>query len=197
MLDGGRHTHAERAIVLVTATAEVLQVQQSDAAALKFLDEVVAKHRQHPDFTEATCWETGQRPDQMEIIEVGAVLLESSRKPVLRTFAAFVRPVESPVPPSSIYFRKALTCGITGTHSTRGRRWNTDARFSGDHVFGKAIFAGAQAPQSILPRTLSFGLSWRSQVSLLRRLRSIWPGLLGVFRCRVAARTEHEPRHIR
>ena len=46
---------------------------------------------------EATCWETGQRLDRMEIIEIGAVLLESSCGPVLRTFAAFVRPVESPV----------------------------------------------------------------------------------------------------
>ncbi len=51
MLDGGRHPRVERAIVMVAATAEVLQVRQSDAAALKFLNEVVAKYRQHRDFT--------------------------------------------------------------------------------------------------------------------------------------------------
>jgi 3'-5' exoribonuclease 1 len=46
---------------------------------------------------EATCWETGQTSDRMEIVEIGAVLLESSCGPVLRTFGAFVQPVESPV----------------------------------------------------------------------------------------------------
>jgi predicted kinase len=53
MLDSGRHPRVERAIVMVAATAEVLQVQQSDAAALEFLNEFVAKHRQHEDFTGA------------------------------------------------------------------------------------------------------------------------------------------------
>jgi hypothetical protein len=51
MLGGGRHPRVESAIVMVAATAEVLQVQQSDAAALKFFNEVVAKHQQHGDFT--------------------------------------------------------------------------------------------------------------------------------------------------
>jgi hypothetical protein len=37
-------------MVMVAATAEVLQVQQSDAAALRFFNKVVAKHPQHPDF---------------------------------------------------------------------------------------------------------------------------------------------------
>ena len=44
---------------------------------------------------EATCWEGGS-PDRMEIIEIGSVLLESSRGPLSREFDAFVRPVESP-----------------------------------------------------------------------------------------------------
>jgi hypothetical protein len=51
MLDSGRHPRAESGIVMVAATAEVLQVQQSDAAALEFLNEFLAKHRQHEDFT--------------------------------------------------------------------------------------------------------------------------------------------------
>lgn len=51
MLDSGRHSRVESAIVMVAATAEMLQVQQSDTAALKFLNEFVAKHRQHRDFT--------------------------------------------------------------------------------------------------------------------------------------------------
>jgi len=50
MLDGGRHPGFENAIVMVVATAEVLQVQQSEAAALKFFNKVLAKHRQHRDF---------------------------------------------------------------------------------------------------------------------------------------------------
>jgi hypothetical protein len=51
MLDSGRHPRVESAIVMVAATAEVLQAQQSDAAALEFLNEFLAKHRQHEDFT--------------------------------------------------------------------------------------------------------------------------------------------------
>lgn len=46
-----RHPHVEGVVVLVSATAEVLQIQQSDAAASRFLDDLVAKHRQHRDFT--------------------------------------------------------------------------------------------------------------------------------------------------
>jgi inhibitor of KinA sporulation pathway (predicted exonuclease) len=45
---------------------------------------------------EATCWETGQTPDRMEIIEIGAVLLEASTGPASGEFAAFVKPVASP-----------------------------------------------------------------------------------------------------
>jgi 3'-5' exoribonuclease 1 len=45
---------------------------------------------------EATCWEQGSSLDSMEIIEIGSVLLESSRGPVSREFDAFVRPVASP-----------------------------------------------------------------------------------------------------
>ncbi|MCP5523250.1 MAG: hypothetical protein H7A46_17075 [Verrucomicrobiales bacterium] len=50
MLDGSRHPGFEHAIVMVVAAAEVLQVQQSDAAALSFFDKIVARHRQHRDF---------------------------------------------------------------------------------------------------------------------------------------------------
>lgn len=44
---------------------------------------------------EATCWETGNNPKRMEIIEIGAVLLASSSGPVESDFASFVRPVVS------------------------------------------------------------------------------------------------------
>ena len=46
---------------------------------------------------EATCWETGTARDRMEIIEIGAVLLEASAGPVHSEFARFVRPVVEPV----------------------------------------------------------------------------------------------------
>lgn len=46
---------------------------------------------------EATCWLRGTSPDRMEIIEIGAVLLESSRGSAVREFGAFVRPVSEPV----------------------------------------------------------------------------------------------------
>ena len=46
---------------------------------------------------EATCWEERGSPERMEIIEIGAVLLMSSRGPVEREFGSFVRPVESPL----------------------------------------------------------------------------------------------------
>jgi len=45
---------------------------------------------------EATCWPQGASPERMEIIEIGAVLLASSRGPVSGEFASFVKPVESP-----------------------------------------------------------------------------------------------------
>jgi 3'-5' exoribonuclease 1 len=45
---------------------------------------------------EATCWETGQTPSRMEIIEIGAVLMETNSGPVSREFAKFIKPVASP-----------------------------------------------------------------------------------------------------
>lgn len=45
---------------------------------------------------EATCWAQGNNPDRMEIIEIGAVLLESASGPVRKEFASFVKPVASP-----------------------------------------------------------------------------------------------------
>ena len=46
---------------------------------------------------EATCWEKNQTPDRMEIIEIGAVLLESSADLPIDEFAKFVKPVSEPV----------------------------------------------------------------------------------------------------
>ncbi len=46
---------------------------------------------------EATCWETRDSSRHMEIIEIGAVCLASSSGPIGREFAAFVKPVASPV----------------------------------------------------------------------------------------------------
>lgn len=45
---------------------------------------------------EATCWETGQTPERMEIIEIGAVSLPSSSQPPNSEFQSFVRPVAEP-----------------------------------------------------------------------------------------------------
>lgn len=45
---------------------------------------------------EATCWEKGNDPDRMEIIEIGAVWLESASGPVRKEFASFVKPVATP-----------------------------------------------------------------------------------------------------
>lgn len=44
---------------------------------------------------EATCWSTGNNPERMEIIEIGAVRLASAQGPVLDEFATFVRPIAS------------------------------------------------------------------------------------------------------
>lgn len=44
---------------------------------------------------EATCWAEGNKPDRMEIIEIGAVRLESETGPVGGEWASFVRPVAS------------------------------------------------------------------------------------------------------
>lgn len=45
---------------------------------------------------EATCWETGTRTDRMEIIEIGAVRLNSKTKEIIDDFSIFVRPKEEP-----------------------------------------------------------------------------------------------------
>lgn len=45
---------------------------------------------------EATCWETGQTPDRMEIIEIGAVSLPSATQPCDSEFQSFVQPVTEP-----------------------------------------------------------------------------------------------------
>ncbi len=47
---------------------------------------------------EATCWEWGEHPrDDMEIIEVGAVVLATSEEPPESEFASFVPPMVCPV----------------------------------------------------------------------------------------------------
>lgn len=47
---------------------------------------------------EATCWEAREhRPEQMETIEIGAVLVEPAATAAAREFQAFVRPVRHPV----------------------------------------------------------------------------------------------------
>jgi len=40
---------------------------------------------------EATCWKKGTRPDRMEIIEIGAVMLDSSSGVISDEFAEFVK----------------------------------------------------------------------------------------------------------
>lgn len=45
---------------------------------------------------EATCWETNQTRERMEIIEIGAVFLESSSSEPVREFAKFVKPIAEP-----------------------------------------------------------------------------------------------------
>lgn len=45
---------------------------------------------------EATCWESGQTPDRMEIIEIGAVALASATCTYDSEFQSFVRPVIEP-----------------------------------------------------------------------------------------------------
>jgi len=46
---------------------------------------------------EATCWEGGANIERMEIIEIGAVTLESNTGPILEEFNTFVKPVDHPV----------------------------------------------------------------------------------------------------
>jgi inhibitor of KinA sporulation pathway (predicted exonuclease) len=44
---------------------------------------------------EATCWENVRAPERQEIIEIGAVMLETAGGPVSSEFGAFVHPVAS------------------------------------------------------------------------------------------------------
>lgn len=46
---------------------------------------------------EATCWEDGQTPDRMEIIEIGAVSLPAASQAGEAEFQSFVRPVSEPL----------------------------------------------------------------------------------------------------
>lgn len=46
---------------------------------------------------EATCWETGQTPQRMEIIEIGAVLMETGTDKPNAEFAKFVKPINEPI----------------------------------------------------------------------------------------------------
>jgi inhibitor of KinA sporulation pathway (predicted exonuclease) len=45
---------------------------------------------------EATCWEKGTNRQRMEIIEIGAVQLDTATGPLSREFSRFVRPVAEP-----------------------------------------------------------------------------------------------------
>jgi 3'-5' exoribonuclease 1 len=56
---------------------------------------------------EATCWMKRVEPQQMEIIEIGSVLLASKTGPIQREFASFVRPVTKPK-------LSAFCMGLTG-----------------------------------------------------------------------------------
>jgi inhibitor of KinA sporulation pathway (predicted exonuclease) len=46
---------------------------------------------------EATCWEEGILTDRMEIIEIGAVMLQSAAGPAIGEFERFVRPIIAPI----------------------------------------------------------------------------------------------------
>jgi inhibitor of KinA sporulation pathway (predicted exonuclease) len=46
---------------------------------------------------EATCWQTGTNPSRMEIIEIGAVLLDSGDMQPIKEFGRFVKPIVEPV----------------------------------------------------------------------------------------------------
>ena len=56
---------------------------------------------------EATCWEKGTSPDRQEIIEIGAVSLDSNVGPASEEFACFVRPIIRP-------FLSAFCVQLTG-----------------------------------------------------------------------------------
>lgn len=46
---------------------------------------------------EATCWENGSELDRMEVIEIGAVLVDGERLLPMADFSCFVRPTRQPV----------------------------------------------------------------------------------------------------
>lgn len=46
---------------------------------------------------EATCWNKGTSPNRMEIIEIGAVYLDSSTLEVIKEFSRFVKPMAEPI----------------------------------------------------------------------------------------------------
>ncbi len=50
ILKGQYHSPGRRAAVLAAAPAEVVQAQHSDAAAVKLLDDLAARHRRHSEF---------------------------------------------------------------------------------------------------------------------------------------------------
>ncbi len=56
---------------------------------------------------EATCWMGRPDPRQMEIIEIGSVLLASKTGPIEKEFASFVRPIRKPM-------LSAFCMGLTG-----------------------------------------------------------------------------------
>jgi len=45
---------------------------------------------------EATCWESGTRPERMEIIEIGAVRVDATKLNIVDEFNTFVQPVSEP-----------------------------------------------------------------------------------------------------
>ena len=78
---------------------------------------------------EATCWEGGEQPrDDMETIELGAVLLAGPAGPVAAEFGAFVRPVVHPV--LSEFCRQLTSIRQEEVDAAEGfadvaRRWRT------------------------------------------------------------------------
>ena len=56
---------------------------------------------------EATCWMAQTDPQEMEIIEIGAVLLNTETGPVQKEFTSLVRPIRTPI-------LSAFCMGLTG-----------------------------------------------------------------------------------
>ena len=46
---------------------------------------------------EATCWQKKSHPERKEIIEIGAVMMESEKWSIIGEFSEFVRPINEPV----------------------------------------------------------------------------------------------------